>query len=41
MLFLHCQNCDSLAVVAVAHFGPYLTGHHLAATGRADDCCRL
>ena len=37
-LFLHCRNCDSLAVVAVAHFDP----RHLAARGRADDrFCRL
>ena len=35
-------NCDSLAVVAVAHFDPRLAGRHLAAIGRADDCfCRL
>ena len=40
--FLHCQNCDSLAVVVVAHFHPHLTGRHLAAIGRPDDCfCRL
>ena len=31
-------NCDSLAVVAVAHFDPHPTGRHLAAVGRADDC---
>ena len=37
-LFLHCRNCDSLAVVAVAHFDPHLAGCHLAATGRVDDC---
>ena len=40
--FLHCRNCDSLAVVAVAHFDPHLASRHLAATGRADDCfCHL
>ena len=38
----HCRNCDSLAVVAVAHLDPHLAGRHLAAIGRADDCfCRL
>ena len=37
-LFLHCRNCDSLAVVVVAHFDPHLAGCHLAATGRTDDC---
>ena len=30
-LFLHCRNCDSLAVVVVAHFDPHLADHHLAA----------
>ena len=30
-------NCDSLTVVAVPHFDSHLTGHHLAAIGRADD----
>ena len=34
MLFLHCQNCDSLTVVAVAHFDPYLAGRHLAPPSR-------
>ena len=38
MLFLHCRNCDSLAVVAVAHFDPHLASRHLSAPGRADDC---
>ena len=40
MLFLHCQNCDSLSVVvvAVAHFDPHLADRHLVAIGRADDC---
>ena len=39
---LHCRNCDSLTVVAVAHFDPLLAGRHLAAIGRADDrFCRL
>ena len=38
MLFLHCRNCDSLAIVAVAHFNPHLNGRHLAAIGRADEC---
>ena len=42
MLFLHCRNCDSLTVVAVAHFDPHLAAHHLAAIGRAADCfCHL
>ena len=36
-LFLHCRNCDSLAVVAVAHFDPHLAGHYLPAIRRADD----
>ena len=30
-LFLHCRNCDSLAVVVVAHSDPHLADHHLAA----------
>ena len=38
MLFLHCWNCDSLAVVAVAHFYPDLAGRHLAAIGAVNDC---
>ena len=38
--FLYCRNCDSLAVVAVAHFDPYLAGRHLGAIGSADDCFR-
>ena len=29
---MHCRNCNSLAVAAVAHVD------HLAAIGRADDC---
>ena len=33
-----CQNCDSLAVVAVAPFDPHLAGQHLAAIGRDDNC---
>ena len=33
-LFLHCRNCDSLTVFAVAHFDPYLPGRHLASIGR-------
>ena len=33
VLFLHCQNCDSLTVVDVAHFDPHLAGHHLATIG--------
>ena len=37
MLFLQYQNCDSLAVVPVAHFDPHLAGHHLNTIGRADD----
>ena len=36
MLFLHCRNCDSLAVVVVAHFDPHLPGRHLAATGSGE-----
>ena len=42
-LFLHCRNCDSLAVVvAVAHFHPHLAGRHLAVIRKADDYfCRL
>ena len=41
-LFLHCRNCDSLAVVAVAHIDFHLAGRHLAAISRADDYfCRL
>ena len=41
-LFLHCRNCDSLAVVVVAHFDPHLAGRHLAVLRKADDCfCRL
>ena len=35
MLFLHC---DSLAVVAVAHFAPHLAGRHLTAIGIAEVC---
>ena len=38
MLFLHCRDCDLLAVVVVTHFDPHLAGLHLAATGRVDDC---
>ena len=37
-LFLHCRNCDSLTVVAVAHFDLHLAGRHLASIGRAEDC---
>ena len=38
----YCQNCDSLAVVVVAHFDPGLAGCHLAAIGRAEEYfCRL
>ena len=37
-LFLHCQNFDLLAVVAVAHFYPHLAGRHLAIILKADDC---
>ena len=33
-IFLHCRNCDSLTVVAVAHFDPHLAARHLAAIGR-------
>ena len=36
--FLHCGNCDSLAVAADAHFDPHLAGCHLAARERAEDC---
>ena len=38
MLFLHCQNCLSLIVVAVAHVDLYLAGCHLAVIERADNC---
>ena len=38
MLFLRCRNCDSLTVVAVAHFNTHLAGRHLAAIGRVDNC---
>ena len=42
MLFLHCRNRDSLAVVAVAHFDPHLAGRHFVAIRRPDDfSCRL
>ena len=42
VLFLHCWNRDSLAVVAVAHFDLHLAGRHLADIGSTDDCfCRL
>ena len=35
MLFLHCRNCESLAIVVVAgHFDPHLAGRHLAAIER-------
>ena len=37
-LFLHCQNCDLLAVVVAAHFHPHLAGRHLAVIRKADDC---
>ena len=37
-LFLYCPNCDSLAVVVVAHFHSDLAGRIVAAIGRADDC---
>ena len=41
-VFLHCQNCDSLAAVVVAHFDLHLAGRHLAVIRRAEDCfCRL
>ena len=41
-MFLHCQNCDFLAVVVVANFDPHLAGRHLATVGTADDCfCHL
>ena len=33
-LFLHCRNCDSLAVVAVGHVHPHLAG-------RYREICRL
>ena len=39
-LFLHCRNCDSLAVVSVVHLDNHLTGRHLTPIGRADNCCR-
>ena len=39
-LFLHCQDCDSLVVVVVAHFDPHLAGRCLADIRRADDCFR-
>ena len=29
-LFLYCRNCDSRAVVVVAHFDPHLAGSYLA-----------
>ena len=41
MLFLHCWNCDSLTIVAAAHFDSHLAGRRLAAIGRADDCFSL
>ena len=34
---MHCRNCDSLAVVAVAHSDLHLAGCHLASIGRVDD----
>ena len=37
-LGLYCQNCDSLAVVVVAHVDPRLAGRHLAVIRKADDC---
>ena len=37
-MFLHCRNCDSLAVVVVVHFEPNLAGRNVAAIGRAYDC---
>ena len=36
--FLHCLNCDSLAVVAVVHFDPHLAGRRLVAIGRVEGC---
>ena len=36
--FLHCRNCDSLAVVAVVHFDPHLAGRRLVAIRSAEDC---
>ena len=36
-LFLHCQDCDSLAVVVVAHFNSHLAGRHLTVIGRTND----
>ena len=36
-LFLHCQDCGSLAVVVVAHFNSHLAGRHLTVIGRTND----
>ena len=30
---MHCQSCDSLAVVVVAHFDSHLPGRRLAPLG--------
>ena len=35
VVYLHCRNCDSLTVVAVAHFD--LAGCHTSSIVRADD----